>query len=53
MRRLFSAVALLSLAAAAIAGFSASDMLPLDDDAIQYTNGAVNDPVSTLQQRID
>jgi hypothetical protein len=45
--------ALLSLAGAAIAGFSGSDMLPLDDDAIQYTSGPVDDAVHALQQRMD
>jgi hypothetical protein len=52
-KKTVGALALLSSAIAAIAGFSASDMLPLDDDAIQYTSGPVDDPVNALQQRLD
>src|ERR1700712_458565 len=40
-------------AAVAVAGLSSSYMLPLEHDAIQYTTGAVNDPVAGLQKRID
>jgi hypothetical protein len=40
-------------AAAAIAGLSSSYMLPVDDDAIRYTKGALNDPVARLQSRLD
>ena len=40
-------------AAVAVAGLSSSYMLPLEHDAIQYTTGAVNDPVARLQKRID
>src|SRR6478609_10887705 len=53
MRKLFSVLALLVPAALAIAGLGSSDMLPLDDEAIQYTSGPVNDPVNALQKRID
>src|SRR6185437_3002607 len=53
MRRPFSLLAIPVPAALAIAGFSSSDMLPLDDDAIQYSSGPANDPVNALQQRID
>jgi hypothetical protein len=53
MRKAVGAVALLLLAVGVIAGFTGSDMLPLDDDAIRYTSGPVDDPVNTLQQRID
>ena len=52
MRRPFSLLA--SLAAAAIAALAlSSDTLPLDDDAIQYTTGPVNDAVHALQERMD
>ena len=53
MRKAVGALALLSLAGGVIAGFTGSDTLPLDDDAIRYTTGPVDDPVNTLQQRID
>lgn len=53
MRRLFSVLALLATAGLAVAGFSSSDMLPLDDEAIQYTSAPANDAVNALQQRID
>lgn len=53
MRKLFSAAVLLAAAFAAWGAFSGSDMLPLDDDSIQYTNGPVDDPVNTLQQKLD
>ena len=36
----------------AIAGLSSSYILPLDDDAIQYTKGPVDDVVSHLEQRL-
>lgn len=52
MRRWFSLLAILVPVALAIAGLS-SDMLPLDDDAIQYATRPVDDPVNALQQRID
>ena len=53
MRKAGGALALLLFAVGVIAGFTGSDMLPLDDDAIRYTSGPVDDPVNTLQQRID
>ena len=53
MYKAVGALALLSLAVAAIAGFGSSDILSLDDDAIQYTSGSADDPVNALQQRID
>ena len=53
MRRSFSLLAILVPVTLAIAGFSSSDMLPLDDDAIQYNTSPANDPVIDLQQRID
>ena len=52
MRRWFSLLAILVPAAFAIAGLS-SDMLSLDDEAIQYATRPVDDPVTVLQQRID
>jgi len=39
--------------AVATAGFSSSYMVPLDSEPIQYSKGAVSDPVSKLQQRLD
>lgn len=47
------ALLVLTPAAVALAGLSSSYMVPVDHDAIQYTKGTVNDPVSRLQQRID
>lgn len=52
MQKALSLFALLMAAALAIAGIG-SDMLPLDNDAIQYTKGPVNDVVSQLQERMD
>jgi hypothetical protein len=52
MRKPFSLLALLVAGALAVAGIS-SDILPLDDDAIQYTKAPVNDVVHQLQQRMD
>jgi hypothetical protein len=46
-------LSILAPAAVAIAGLSGSYMLPVDDDAIRYTKGPVNDVVARLQQRID
>jgi hypothetical protein len=37
----------------AIPGLASSDLIPLADDAIQYTKGVVDDDVSRLQTRID
>jgi len=37
----------------AIAGLGSSYLVPLDNDAIQYTKGSVDDAVSRLQTRID
>jgi len=36
-----------------IAGLGSSYLVPLDNDAIQYTKGAVDDVVSSLQTRMD
>jgi len=52
MRRPFSLLAILAAAAIAALALS-SDTLPLDDDAIQYTTGPVNDAVHALQERMD
>jgi len=46
-------LAVLVPSAVAIAGLSSSYMLPLDHDAIQYTKGALSDPISRLQKRLD
>ena len=48
-----SLVPVLIPTAVALAGLSSSYMLPVDHDAILYTKGDVNDPVSHLQKRID
>jgi hypothetical protein len=53
VRKLFSVLALLAFATLAGAGLSSSDLLSLDDEAIQYTSGPVDDPVDALQHRID
>lgn len=52
MRRLFSLSILLALGALAIAEIG-SDILPLDDGAIEYTKGLLDDPVSLVQQQMD
>lgn len=49
--RKFAAFAL--PAAAIAAGLSSSWIVPADHDAIQYSKGAVDDPVSRLQKRVD
>ncbi|MGH9613467.1 MAG: hypothetical protein ACRD4P_10340, partial [Bryobacteraceae bacterium] len=53
MRRLFSLLAILVPAAVAVAGLSSSDMISLDDNAIQYASGPVDDAVNALQQSMD
>ena len=45
--------ALVFLPVLAIAGLSSSYILPIDDDAIRYTRGPLNDPVARLQERLD
>ena len=52
MRLLKFGVAL-GCAAVAVAGLSSSYLLPLDNDAIQYSKAPVDDAVSRLQKRID
>ncbi|HXJ44531.1 MAG TPA: hypothetical protein VNH18_34915 [Bryobacteraceae bacterium] len=37
----------------ALGGLSSSYMVPVDNDAIRYTKGPVDDPVFRLQQKID
>jgi hypothetical protein len=39
--------------AVALAGLSTTTTIPVDDDAIRYTKGPVNDPVARLQDRMD
>lgn len=50
LRRLLLLLAPIGIA---IAGLGSSYLVPLDNDAIQYTKGAVDDAVSRLQTRID
>jgi hypothetical protein len=43
----------LTPAAIALAALVGSDVLPMDDPAIQYTAGPVDDPAAALQTRLD
>ena len=43
----------LGTAALALAALDSSYMMPVDDDAIRYTKGPIDDAVSRLQRRID
>jgi hypothetical protein len=51
--RVRSVLLLLPPVAVAIAGLSSSYIVPLDNDAILYTKGAVDNSVSRLQERLD
>lgn len=51
--RLRRAAAILLPMAALAGGLSSSWMVPVDDEAIRYTKGPVDDPVARLQARID
>ncbi len=43
----------LTPAAIVLAAVVGSDVLPMDDPAIQYTAGPVDDPAAALQTRLD
>lgn len=53
MKLPFRVTAVLGLVTLAFIALASSDELPLDQKAINYPNGPVNDAVGTLQQRID
>ncbi len=53
-RKLATLASLVPIAGAvALGGLSSSYMVPVDNDAIQYSKGALDDPIFRLQKKID